>query len=727
MGSYKKSQLRQQILTTLSKSNPYSMKENAVVSKSDKKQTQVKNQDAAFIPATVQKHAQERVIELIEKVVKEPIDVSVPLSVPVHLQEDIQTLVLELLELIVPGSAQEQNDSEKTQSNSSNSTKSKKNKNYTNSFSTSNQVKEKQTENLHFQPKSTPSKATSSQNGALRDAIKLHEEGIKGNKQSVKNAISAFKDLAKQQKNNLEIKAYLGSATTLLGRDASSVTDKMKYALEGLKILDGVVQEAPNLVIARVLRGNVSYRLPEMYFQRTSTAIEDFSFLVSAYEKDSSILNEDEYVDILKNVIDACKRTNQSEKASMFQSKLKNINNVGSNVPVNANNSNEASSKTSKTKGKANGLTDEAILMHQKALNGGPTEVQRAIDFFESFVLTNTAPEVEMAYLDVQSMLGRDSNSTFEMFGSAIKSMKAMDRLINENPANPQLRLVRAKHSLRLPENFFRRSAIAVSDIEFLLTEYDKEPDSLNEETYQQLLFDLGCAYEKLEMIEEAKEAWNKLSQTSPSNGIQQLVNEKQEQYSYKQKKLRVLSQATKDKFYAEAKELHALGAKGNKLAAKQSLEAWGKAQQAYPDCEVANTYFAASIALVGKYASDPQEMFGETMKALKLLKTSIKTDNPELKFLRGSIYSVLPEGFFHSSNLAIRDFSGVRTAFERHHENPPISKDQYVKLLFDLGHLYKRTHLLDKAEKTFKKLVKVAPSSKYAQLIERQEGNPET
>ena len=727
MGDYKKSQLRQQIQAALRKSNPYSMKENAAVSKSDKKQTQVKNQDAAFIPATVQKHAQERVSELVEKVVKEPIDVSVPLSVPVHLQEDIQTLALELLELIVPGSAQEQNDSEKTQSNISNSTKTKKNKNYTNSFSTSNQVKEKQTENLHFQPKSNPSKAATLQNGPLSDAIKLHEEGIKGNKQSVKNAISAFKDLAKQQKNNLEIKAYLGSATTLLGRDASSVTDKMKYALEGLKILDEVVQEAPNLVIARVLRGNVSYRLPEMYFQRTSTSIEDFSFLVSAYEKDSSILTEAEYVDILKNVIDACKRVNQIEKASMFQTKLKDVNSVGSDVQINENNSNEASSKTKIKKGKASGLTDEAILMHQKALNGGPAEVQRAIDFFESFIQRNTAPDVEMAYLDVQSMIGRDSNNTFEMFGSAFKSMKTMDRIINENPANPQLRLVRAKHCLRLPENFFRRSAIAVSDIEFLLTEYGKNQELLDEETYQQLLFDLGCAYERLEMIEEAKEAWSKLSQTSPSNEIQQIVNEKQEQYGYKQKKLRALSATTKGQFYADAKELHALGAKGNKLAAKQSLEAWGKAQQAYPDCEVANTYKAASIALVGKYASNPQEMFGETMKALKLLKTSIKTDNPELKFLRGSIYSVLPEGFFHTSNNAIKDFAAVKLAYERNRENPPISEDQYVKLLFDLGHLYKRTQRLDKAEKTFKKLVKVAPSSKYAQLIERQEGNPET
>ncbi|UPG64147.1 hypothetical protein [Metabacillus endolithicus] len=127
----------------------------------------------------------------------------------------------------------------------------------------------------------------------------------------------------------MEIKAYYGSATTLLARDANSVTDKMKYALEGLKQLDEVVETSPDLVLARFLRGNVCYRLPELYFQRTSTAIEDFSYLVTAFEGNSSILSEAEYTEVLKNLVEACKRTNQLEKATNYQEKLKALKHGG--------------------------------------------------------------------------------------------------------------------------------------------------------------------------------------------------------------------------------------------------------------------------------------------------------------------------------------------------------------------------------------------------------------
>jgi hypothetical protein len=312
------------------------------------------------------------------------------------------------------------------------------------------------------------------------------------------------------------------------------------------------------------------------------------------------------------------------------------------------------------------------------------------------------------------------------MFGCAIKALKAMDNLVNEYPSNRDLRLVRANHSLRLPENFFRRAATAVSDIEFLLKEYENDPTFITEETYQQLLFDLGCAYERLDMIAEANETWTRLLKTNISEELQQKVNEKREVYSFQEINLSKYSTSNKEQFYNMAKDLHYLGVKGSKQAAKQSLEAWEKALKAYPNCEVANTYYAASAALMGKHANDPQEMFGETIKALKLLKTSIKTDNPELYYLRGSIYHALPEGFFHSSDKAIKDFKAVKSAYESNRENPPISHEQYVKLLFDLGHLYKKASFLEKAEKTFKTLIKVAPESKYAKRIVSQGVNNE-
>jgi len=553
----------------------------------------------------------------------------------------------------------------------------------------------------------------------LEEAISNHDDGIKGNKLSVKKAYTALKDLHEKHPNDLKIKSYFGSATTLLARDASSVTDKMKYALEGLKQLDQVVEKNPDFITARILRGNVSYRLPELYFQRTATAIEDFRYLIEVFESNNSILSEREYVEILKNLVGAFKRLNQHENAQNYQEKLKAFKQTDI-TKTNTETQTQMMSSVNETTGE--GLTEEAKNIYLNALNGGQKEVKEALSFFEVFVLTNTDPEVEMTYIDLQSMIGRDSINTYEMFGSAIKSMKAMDTLVNEHPTLSELRLIRARHSLRLPEMFFRRAAIAVSDIEMLL----KDTTFIDEAelaVHHQLLFDLGYAYEKLEMLENAQEIWNKLLKMQPSEELKNRIQEKIDVHSYKEIDIRIFSVYSQEKMYGKAKEIHLMGAKGSRIAAKQSLEVWELARKRFPNCEIANTYYAASVALMGKYASDPQEMFGETIKALKMLKTSIKSNNPELKYLRGCIYNNLPEGFFHSSDKAVRDFKAVKLAYEQNSENPPITQEQYVKLLYDLGHLYKKTSFVDKALKTWKTLINEAPQSHYAQQVASQVG----
>jgi hypothetical protein len=300
VGNKVRTQQRQNLISTLIKSNPYIIRQSVLREIEPK-------QEVPAVLEPVKELVNERVQQLVDEVVNEPVQDPIPESIPAHIQVSIADLVDELVEMLV----KEQDQSFNNKNNSIKREKSNKNTNPKINASNSNQTKEN---NVNKQQPQVSSEVSVPQNEPFNAAIELHNEGIMGNKQAVKSAYNSLKDLAKQDKNNLEIQAYLGSATTLLGRDANSVTDKMKYALEGLKLLDAVVETAPNLVIARLLRGNVSFRLPEMYFQRTSTAIEDFSFLVEAYEKDSSILTENEYNEVLKNVIEACKRSNQLSK-----------------------------------------------------------------------------------------------------------------------------------------------------------------------------------------------------------------------------------------------------------------------------------------------------------------------------------------------------------------------------------------------------------------------------
>ncbi|RIE03219.1 hypothetical protein D3H35_20170 [Cohnella faecalis] len=67
----------------------------------------------------------------------------------------------------------------------------------------------------------------------------------------------------------------------LIAREKTNPLERLKWAKNGLKLLDKAVAAAPNDSRIRYLRGKSSYRLPEKHFQRTRTVIEDYSFLIN--------------------------------------------------------------------------------------------------------------------------------------------------------------------------------------------------------------------------------------------------------------------------------------------------------------------------------------------------------------------------------------------------------------------------------------------------------------
>ncbi|MEW6624053.1 MAG: hypothetical protein AB1420_13145 [Bacillota bacterium] len=73
----------------------------------------------------------------------------------------------------------------------------------------------------------------------------------------------------------------------------------MQKANEGLARLDSAVNKAPDNVQFGILRANVCYRLPEAFFHRMATAIEDFRYLAQRYEQDNTVFSEEYYKQIL--------------------------------------------------------------------------------------------------------------------------------------------------------------------------------------------------------------------------------------------------------------------------------------------------------------------------------------------------------------------------------------------------------------------------------------------
>ncbi|WP_051475580.1 hypothetical protein [Bacillus sp. J37] len=161
----------------------------------------------------------------------------------------------------------------------------------------------------------------------FQEAIQLHQQAIDGDKQAAKKAYEILKKVKLKTVNHALIDAYFGSSSALIARDHPDLIEKMNLAKRGLKVLDQAVKAEPNNSEIRVLRGNVAFRLPETYFKRTKTAIEDFHFLIKEYENNRNNISKEQYSEFLLNLGSAYKNLGDNQNAENIWGKLLKMNN----------------------------------------------------------------------------------------------------------------------------------------------------------------------------------------------------------------------------------------------------------------------------------------------------------------------------------------------------------------------------------------------------------------
>lgn len=156
----------------------------------------------------------------------------------------------------------------------------------------------------------------------LAKAKEQHQQGINGDKNAVKEAFCLLERIRLLDPGNHLAEAYYGSATALLGRDATDTQERTEKAKAGLKILDNAVSHEPDNIEIRTLRGYVSFRLPHVYFRRTKTAIEDFEYLVSHFEQNPNLFIDEFYYQLLYDLGVAYKTLSQDQDAETTWKKL---------------------------------------------------------------------------------------------------------------------------------------------------------------------------------------------------------------------------------------------------------------------------------------------------------------------------------------------------------------------------------------------------------------------
>ena len=121
---------------------------------------------------------------------------------------------------------------------------------------------------------------------AIKEAIRLHNAGLKGEKSAAKEANKLLEIIVKKYPKNGVAAAYFGSTYTLMARDAENVVDKVRYSNRGIRYLDVALELAPEDFLVRFIRAKVNSSLPSM-FSRAEKATEDMLALDKLYQSNS--------------------------------------------------------------------------------------------------------------------------------------------------------------------------------------------------------------------------------------------------------------------------------------------------------------------------------------------------------------------------------------------------------------------------------------------------------
>lgn len=156
----------------------------------------------------------------------------------------------------------------------------------------------------------------------LAEVKELHQQGVSGNKEAVEKAYRILKKICDLNIQNNLVEAYYGSILALLGRDAVDPLERLEKVRLGLKFLDNAAANEPDNIEIRILRGYVCIRLPEIFFHRTTTAVEDFTYIISRYENDPGIVTKEFYYRLLRDLASAYKTLGDDEEAQLIQMKL---------------------------------------------------------------------------------------------------------------------------------------------------------------------------------------------------------------------------------------------------------------------------------------------------------------------------------------------------------------------------------------------------------------------
>jgi len=115
--------------------------------------------------------------------------------------------------------------------------------------------------------------------------IAYHNLSVIGKKGMSEKAFATLNKAYGLAPQDNEILVYLGSARTLLGRDATFPLTRLYQVNKGCRLMDEAVSKARDNIVIRLTRANNSLALPS-FFNRAKYAKEDMLYLLKLSEKE---------------------------------------------------------------------------------------------------------------------------------------------------------------------------------------------------------------------------------------------------------------------------------------------------------------------------------------------------------------------------------------------------------------------------------------------------------
>jgi hypothetical protein len=116
--------------------------------------------------------------------------------------------------------------------------------------------------------------------GQLAHAKELYYKGVAGDEKSLQASAELLGEMANSSPTNPELMAYRGSIILLQAGRTWAVWRKWELSKQGIQMLDGAVERAPQNLEVRFVRAATTRHLPG-FFQRSEQSKDDLRFLAS--------------------------------------------------------------------------------------------------------------------------------------------------------------------------------------------------------------------------------------------------------------------------------------------------------------------------------------------------------------------------------------------------------------------------------------------------------------